>query len=252
LEDRGVEDIKDGGPDSRETKEEKNPSSDTLAKAHKPRGFFLNWPRILSFLISLYYKLVRFKFFGNLLSPSGTPMIYIVWHAEEVTMLPRCGFTQGNVMVSRSRDGDILAAVISRWGYRVSRGSSSKGAVAALRLLRDALKRGESIILAVDGPRGPRRKAKPGAFYLSQTLKVPICPVGVAISRFYTFKKSWSHSRLPLPLAKVAGVFGELYTPSESDLTLTREEQCHKLEELLEAATEAANNRLKNWSASCT
>ncbi|MDR2352310.1 MAG: lysophospholipid acyltransferase family protein, partial [Deltaproteobacteria bacterium] len=203
-------------------------------------------------LISLYYKLVRFRFFGNLLPPDTSPMIYIVWHSEEVTMLPSCGFTKGNVMVSKSRDGDILATVISRWGYKVSRGSSSKGAVAALKSLRAALTQGDSIILAVDGPRGPRRIAKAGAFYLSLSLKAPICPVGVAVSRFHVFEKSWSKSRVPLPFSKVVGVFGELYRPWEGDYPTTREGQSLKLGELLENATNEAQEKLKNWSTSCT
>ncbi|MDR2339788.1 MAG: lysophospholipid acyltransferase family protein [Deltaproteobacteria bacterium] len=218
-------------------------------RVRKP--FFLAWPRILAFLINLYYKTVRFRFFGNLLHPEGKPMIYVCWHSEEVTMLPRCGFTGGNVMVSKSRDGDILATVISRWGYKVSRGSSSKGAVAALKSLRAALEAGDSIILAVDGPRGPRRKAKAGAFHLSERLGVPICPVGVAVSRAHVFRKSWSLSRVPLPFSRVCAVFGDLFQAGPETRKLERGEKESRLAGLLEAATQEAEAKLKNWSASC-
>jgi lysophospholipid acyltransferase (LPLAT)-like uncharacterized protein len=178
-------------------------------------------------------------------------MIYIVWHRDEITLLPRCGFTKGNVMVSQSRDGDILAAVISRWGYKVSRGSSSKGAAAALKSLVSALRRGDSIILAADGPRGPRQKAKPGALWLSARLGVPVCPVAAAVSRSYVFRKSWSHSRVPLPFARVCGVFGETRQFGPEALGWDKERQSGELEELLRRSGEEALEKLKNWSGSC-
>jgi lysophospholipid acyltransferase (LPLAT)-like uncharacterized protein len=194
---------------------------------------------------------VRFRFLGSPV-PAVGPVIYITWHSEEITMLPRCGFTRGNIMVSNSKDGDILAAVVRRWGYRTSRGSSSRGAAAALLALRRALSRGDNIILAVDGPRGPRHEAKPGAFHLAARAGAWICPVGVAVSRAHVFRKSWSRSRLPLPGARVVGIFGEPYRPEGDDLLLPREGQCALLKELLDRVTREAETELENWHLPCT
>jgi lysophospholipid acyltransferase (LPLAT)-like uncharacterized protein len=193
---------------------------------------------------------VRCRLFGLPLPPG--PKIYAIWHSEELTMLPRCGFTGGNVMVSRSKDGDILAAVITRWGYKVSRGSSSRGAVQALRSLASALAAGDSVVLAVDGPRGPRHRAKAGAAYLSARFGVPVCPVGAAVSRAFVFRRSWSRSRLPLPFSRVCGVFGEPFQFGPESLGWDRAAQEARLDGLLRAVTEEAENRLKNWSVSCT
>jgi lysophospholipid acyltransferase (LPLAT)-like uncharacterized protein len=212
----------------------------------KERKFFLNWPAILAVLILLYYKIVRFRILGDPL-PKARPVIYITWHSEEITMLPKCGFTKANIMVSASKDGDILAIVAKRFGYATSRGSSSKRAAAALISLKNAILRGESIILAVDGPRGPRRVPKIGAFYLSAKFGAPIVPVGVAVSRAYVFKKSWSKSRVPLPGAKVVGIFDHGYVPSKEDQSLSKEAQSQKLFELLENATGKAEEELRAW-----
>ncbi|MDR3153121.1 MAG: DUF374 domain-containing protein [Deltaproteobacteria bacterium] len=216
----------------------------------RPR-FFLGWPRILAFLVGLYSRVVRCRILGDPV-PARRPVIYVTWHSEEITMLPRSGFTRGTVMVSASRDGDILAEVARAWGYRTIRGSSSKGAAAALLSLRRALERGENIILAVDGPRGPRHEAKPGAFWLAAGTGAWICPVGVAVSSAYVFRKSWSLSRVPLPWARVVGLFGELYRPEGADLLLSREGQSAAVKSLLDKATLQAEDLLKKWHLPCT
>ncbi|MDR1081501.1 MAG: lysophospholipid acyltransferase family protein [Deltaproteobacteria bacterium] len=222
-----------------------------MREPRAPRRFFLNWPRILAFLARLISRLARYRILGDPVPERG-PVIYITWHSEEITMLPVSGFTRGTVMVSSSKDGDILAAVVERWGYRTSRGSSSRGAAAALLGLRRALERGENIILAVDGPRGPRHEAKPGAFYLAARTGAWICPVGVAVSRAYVFRKSWSRSRVPLPFARVAAVFGELYRPGRDELRLPREAQCAVVKGLLDRATGEAMRELENWHRPCS
>jgi lysophospholipid acyltransferase (LPLAT)-like uncharacterized protein len=215
------------------------------------RRFLFNWPRILAALARLLSRLARYRILGRPV-PEGRPVIYVTWHSEEITMLPVSGFTRGNIMVSRSKDGDILAAVAERWGYRVTRGSSSKGAAAALASLLRALQRGENVILAVDGPRGPRHEAKPGAFYLAARTGAWICPVGVAVSRAYVFRRSWSLSRVPLPFSRVAAVFGEAFRPGEGGLSLPREAQSGILKALLDGATAEALEELESWRRPCS
>ena len=212
------------------------------------RRFCLRWPRWLATLAKGYASLYRFRHYGYPDQFDG-PAIFICWHSEETTLLPNCGFTKGRIMISRSRDGDILASVIQRWGYRVSRGSSSKGAVAALRLMRSAIDQGDNLILAVDGPRGPKRVPKPGAYFLAAKTGRPIYPVGAAVSMAHVFKKSWSPSRLPWPLAKVVAVFGPPLRPTLDDLAAPVHLWRAALAESLDAATRDAETYLQNWSA---
>jgi lysophospholipid acyltransferase (LPLAT)-like uncharacterized protein len=216
----------------------------------RKRKFFLNWPKILAALISLYYRLVRLRSFGYP-EDRALPVIFSVWHSEEITLLPRFGCTRGNIMISRSKDGDILSEVVKTWNYRVSRGSTNKGAVAALLSLKRALEGGENIILAADGPKGPYHQAKPGAFYLAAKTGRPIYPVGVAVNRAYIFKKSWSLSRLPLPFSKVVAVFGPPFCLEKGDLSLSSSEQTKRLNEVMEAAKLEAEEKLKNRNFSC-
>ena len=102
-------------------------------------------------------------------------------------------------MVSRSRDGERLAGVLTRLGYAVVRGSSSRGGVAAL--LEGT--RGEgSVALAVDGPRGPAGVAKPGAAFIASRRHHPLVCVR-ADCAWALRVPSWDRFMVPLPFARI-------------------------------------------------
>ncbi len=63
--------------------------------------------------------------------------------------------------------------------------------------------------MAVDGPKGPLHKVKPGVFELSRLAKAKIVPTGAATSRAILFHKSWNKAELPKPFAKIVVWFGE-------------------------------------------
>ena len=114
-----------------------------------------------------------------------------------------------HVGVSRSRDGDRIAAVLRKLGYgEPARGSSSRGgALAQIRLLR-VLDAHEHVAVVVDGPRGPAGKPKPGIAQLARESGRPITPVTFHASRAIRFG-SWDRAQLPLPFAKVEVRYGE-------------------------------------------
>src|SRR5687767_10149558 len=94
---------------------------------------------------------------------SGQPLIYAVWHGR-ILMVPwmsaRLRRTRGarpvQVLASRSRDGELVARYVRRFGLGVVRGSSSRGGAAALRALARTLRAGDDVAVVPDGPRGPR------------------------------------------------------------------------------------------------
>lgn len=112
--------------------------------------------------------------------------ILAFWHAHLLLML-HCRFRRPvSTMISRSKDGEIIARVFDWYGVDSVRGSSSKGGGAALReLLREA-RAGKNIAFTPDGPRGPARIAKEGVVYAAQVTGLPIIPIAFAAK-----KKSW-------------------------------------------------------------
>ena len=74
------------------------------------------------------------------------------------------------------------------------------------------------MVLAVDGPQGPRGVCKPGIIRVVQKAGVPLFPVGVAGSNRFIFKKSWNQAYLPMPFSRqVVWVDKPLYFPKKAD-----------------------------------
>lgn len=115
---------------------------------------------------------------------------YIIafWHEHLMLMLHSRYRKPIQVMVSRSRDGELVAAAFLRYGIGVSRGSTTRGASAALRDMIRAARRGSVIVFTPDGPLGPRRVAKDGVIYAAQATGLPIVPYAFAAK-----KKSYWH-----------------------------------------------------------
>lgn len=96
-----------------------------------------------------------------------------------------------------------MAKVLKWLGAKTSRGSSTRGGVQALKGLIRLVKDGGNVSFAVDGPKGPLHKVKPGVFELSRMIKAPIYAAGVSCDRAIHFPKSWNKTYLPKPFAKI-------------------------------------------------
>jgi lysophospholipid acyltransferase (LPLAT)-like uncharacterized protein len=173
---------------------------------------------------------------------AGAPVVYAVWHGR-LLMFPYFYGRRRSVYVlaSRSRDGELMSRFAGAFGFRVVRGSSSRGASTALRALARLL-RDESaeVAVALDGPRGPRYVAQPGAVLLAKLGRAPIVPVGLGVSRG-TVLGSWDAFVVPHPFARVVVVFGDpLVVPEDADRE-TLETCRRRLEESLHRLTTEAD-----------
>ena len=134
--------------------------------------------------------------------PITRPAIYCFWH--------RCVFPAAylfrnhgiRVLTSRSYDGEYIARIIERLGFRAIRGSSSRGAVPSLRELQRELEAGEFVAFTIDGPRGPRYVAKPGPLHLARVTGAPIFAFYVAPERAWILK-TWDAFMIPRPFSRV-------------------------------------------------
>ena len=111
------------------------------------------------------------------------------------------------VLVSESRDGEIIARIIANMGFGLVRGSSTRGAErAALEMVRRG-REGFDLGITPDGPKGPRGSVAPGALMVASRAQVPIIPIGVAANRAMR-ASSWDRFLVPHPFARVAVVYG--------------------------------------------
>lgn len=129
------------------------------------------------------------------------PAIYSFWHQ---CIFPAAALFRGQgiaVMTSLSFDGEFIARIIEKLGFRAVRGSSSRGAVGALLGMRREVEAGEAVAFTIDGPRGPRYVAKLGPVLLAQATGAPMAAFHIALERAWVLK-SWDATRIPKPFSK--------------------------------------------------
>lgn len=133
----------------------------------------------------------------------GEPAIGAFWH--------RCIFPavwiwrhRGIVVLNTVNfDGQWTRRVIEKLGFGTAQGSSTRGAIEGLSAMARNLEEGRHVALTIDGPRGPRYVAKPGAVILARRTGRHISVFHISVKWGHTFKKSWDSFRLPYPFTRV-------------------------------------------------
>ncbi len=160
------------------------------------------------------------------------PAVLAFWHGEQLVMVATHAGRGFLGMASLSRDGELLARVIRRLGYRVVRGSASRGGREALRRCQAALAAGgPPPALALDGPRGPRHEPHAGALVLAARARVPVV-FGVSRARPAIRLRSWDRFEIPLPGARVRVAYGRLPPPDPGEIESARAELRRRMERL--------------------
>lgn len=147
---------------------------------------------------------------------AGRPLIVATWHQM---IIPGVAFFRDRkavIMVSQSRDGELIARVNLRMGFRNVRGSSSRGGGEALLAMIDVLRGGAQGAIMVDGPKGPAREPKAGCVVAAARSGAPLIPLGCR-ARPAIQARNWDRTLIPLPFARVVLSFGEpLSVPAET------------------------------------
>jgi lysophospholipid acyltransferase (LPLAT)-like uncharacterized protein len=198
----------------------------------------LGVPVITALGSSLTWKvegLEHLQFEGN-----GKRPIMAFWHGRVLTAtyyFRRRGIV---VMISENFDGEWIARIIEQFGFRTSRGSTTRGGQRALLQLKREMDRGLPSGFAVDGPRGPARQARPGAIWLAKLTGNPVVPFHMEASRYWTLK-SWDRTQIPKPFATVALAVGApIEVPHEADETVLEAKRVEVEQSLLELERRAA------------
>lgn len=169
--------------------------------------FLISWAGYL--LIRLLGPTLRFNIIreeGCLTDGWTARGIWCFWHRCIIPAGYRFRGSQMALMISRSFDGEYIARIMKRLGYRPVRGSSSRGAVGALMGMRRELVEGYAAVFTIDGPRGPRYVAKAGPVMLAKKSGQPISCFYVAIDRAWILN-SWDRMIIPKPFSRACGYF---------------------------------------------
>jgi len=204
---------------------------------------FLIYTRL--FIVFAYYviRLYSMTFRLKIINEPGwkkqigkdRPILLCAWHQQFFSAIRHFKTYAGlnpALMISQSRDGDLIAGVARKSGWKTARGSSSKDGRKAMDAMIDHLTTHGLGAHILDGPTGPMGKIKSGIIKMAQDSNALVVP-------FYThaenawFFKSWDRFMLPKPFSRVTITFGDTLCFNSKTRKKTFEEQRLYLENLM-------------------
>jgi len=220
-----------------------------MGSARKRRKVFREWrkkvaysvvPGISAFgrmLIRSLFKTMRVRLQGEepviRMLESGEPFLMAFFHGRQLLLVPGMEGYRAAIMASISFLGEVQTGILEGFGYKVIRGSSSRGGARVLGEMIRYLRKGGIGALAVDGPRGPGQIVKPGIIFTARKLGVPIIPVSTSARPALLFKSAWDRYLLPLPFSRGLILLGSPWHPGEGSDSLDVEVQCDNLGRIL-------------------
>jgi lysophospholipid acyltransferase (LPLAT)-like uncharacterized protein len=199
----------------------------------KIEGWRARWLIAIGFwLLRIWERTLRYEVddrAGLLAKQASESGIGAVWHNRLLIMplvLKRFfPHRQGAALISASRDGGWIAALVQRIGFDVVRGSSSRQGAIAMLQLSDVLAGGRDVVITPDGPRGPVYVLGPGIVLLAQKSGAVVFPLNLEYSSCWRVK-SWDRFILPRPFSKVRVILGPPHkvaaTSSEQEFEMER------------------------------
>ena len=200
----------------------------------------INMPLTARFISFAAYWYVRFvaatprweirhiqNFYDNL-EKYGS-LIYVTWHGR-VAMAPYFWDKRKTLkaLVSPHRDGQLIVGVLNRFGIGNIDGSTNEHAQSAAVSLMRELKRGTTIAIIPDGPRGPSMTMTNSPLYYAQKTGKPIVGVTYSTKHACIIEKSWDRMLIPLPFQKgICAVTKPFFVPenaSKAELEKYRQE----------------------------
>lgn len=186
---------------------------------HKPKWYqrlfaWLVFLLVRGIALTLRYRWVdRSGFFDT---PPAGQAIYAVWHNRlALCMQAYFGYVRKRnqtaglaALVSASKDGAFLSAILAAFGVQPVRGSSSRRGGQALVELTGWAERGYDLAITPDGPRGPCYVVQEGAIALAQVTGLPLIPASYSLNWKWR-AKSWDRFIIPLPFARCDMIIGK-------------------------------------------
>ncbi|MFW7267596.1 glycosyltransferase N-terminal domain-containing protein [Gluconacetobacter sp. Hr-1-5] len=199
-----------------------------------------------------------------LLTGQGEHSVLVAFWHEALALTPallwwstaRNPTLRPHVLISRNRDGRLIADIIAPWGAGTIAGSTDrkgkdKGGAAALRQLLALIRSGDPVVITPDGPRGPRRQVEQGAIGLARLSGAPIVPVGGWCAHWRL--GGWDRMMLPLPFGRGRIVCGAPIAVTRDDQDAARSHLATALDAAMHAAAPTpAGTAQRLWAGLAT
>lgn len=164
---------------------------------------------LLALVMRLWWRTLRFHWGPEVRAVMEDPpaaSVVILWHNRlfASTEFFRRHFARRRLatLISASRDGAWLAALVHKLGMFPIRGSRHKRGPQAVREMLGAHEKGYDIAVTPDGSRGPMYDLKSGAVGVALKTGAPLILFSLNFSRAWRLK-SWDRFYLPLPFSRI-------------------------------------------------
>jgi hypothetical protein len=181
------------------------------------------------------------------------PLIILLWH-NRLMMVPfaarkiRKKFPSYNFMTLASKHGDgrFVSKITEKFKLISILGSSKDGRktsrgidLGSLKKIFSGLKKGYSIAITPDGPRGPNQKINGEVIEIARISGAGILTISYSSSK-YKQMNTWDKFKIPLPFSKICFYINKeiIFVDKNSDKT-----QKEKLKEKIEQKLNEAQNK---------
>lgn len=169
-------------------------------------------PALASLIIRLIKATMRtsyinFEGYRKMLD-GGQQVILAFWHGRLLMMPYSYPGRKITILVSQSKDGELIARTMEKFGIESARGSTTRGALGGVKGLLKSVRGGRDLAITPDGPKGPNMKVQMGVIQLARMTGLPIIPLSFGAS----WKKScgsWDSFLLPYPFSRGVFVCGD-------------------------------------------
>ena len=198
--------------------------------------------------ISSKKKFINKDSFDKLISENES-FIYALWH-DQLLLSPLTWLSKKkiNILISKHKDGDIIADLIRFHGFNSIRGSTNnpnkekeKNSVSNIRKILKSLKNNVSIGITPDGPRGPRHKVSEGTINIARISNKRILPMALAYKKKWILN-TWDKFIIPMPFNEICIVWGVPMDIKIEKIDISTQQEV--LEKSLISITELASNHI--------
>jgi len=174
---------------------------------------------IISLILKIIFNVIFFTCKWEIMNDDllkknkNQPLLICIWHSRLIFFPRFFKYIKYPVwgISSTHKDSEILARVLKSWGINLIKGSSTRGWINVIKQMSKLFKKeNATIIVTVDGPKGPRKVAKEGSIKLAKKHNVPIVAAS-AISSSYWELPSWDQTKIPKPFSTIYVKFDEYY-----------------------------------------
>ena len=207
-------------------------------------------PFFASLAIRFLYLTNRTEILGSehpqKLWDGGEKIIFSGWHDQILMMVMAYRGDGAKILISSSKDGELIARTIGYFGQGAVRGSSSRGGRAAFKQLLALGREKVDLGFTPDGPRGPRHELKEGIIQLARLSGRPVVPLAFVCSRGHRFN-SWDRFLVPYPFGRGVYSFGQpLYFDRQEGVDIFRQ----RLQNAMQENQQQAEKHLESYGLS--